>query len=170
MFTVPYKWRSNQNTDTKPYCVSLKISSQVFIATTYFKDNIENKRRVNNNVIKWSILVSIYKLLKLLSLNCAQVLPFDDNLCVREPCLNFEHCLTVLKFGNASGFISSESVLFRPIYPVSTFACRCPSGFTGNLYVFVFASVLVIFKERLSFHRKMFIFNYYVLMYFWMLM
>jgi hypothetical protein len=60
-----------------------------------------------------------------------QVLPFDDNLCVREPCLNYEECLTVLKFGNASGFISSDTVLFRPIYPVTTFACRCPKGFTG---------------------------------------
>ena len=54
------------------------------------------------------------------------VLPFDDTLCVREPCLNFEECLSVLKFGNASGFISSSSTLFRPIYPVNTFACRCP--------------------------------------------
>jgi len=62
---------------------------------------------------------------------CMQVLPFDDNLCVREPCLNYEECLTVLKFGNASGFISSDTVLFRPIYPVTTFACRCPRGFTG---------------------------------------
>nr|XP_018907159.1 PREDICTED: protocadherin-like wing polarity protein stan isoform X2 [Bemisia tabaci] len=61
-----------------------------------------------------------------------QVLPFDDNLCVREPCLNYEECLTVLKFGNASGFISSDSVLFRPIYPVSTFSCHCPKGFTGS--------------------------------------
>ncbi|XP_055533079.1 protocadherin-like wing polarity protein stan isoform X2 [Wyeomyia smithii] len=61
-----------------------------------------------------------------------QVLPFDDNLCVREPCLNYEQCLTVLKFGNASGFISSETVLFRPIYPVNTFACKCPQGFTGS--------------------------------------
>lgn len=63
-----------------------------------------------------------------------QVLPFDDNLCVREPCLNYEECLTVLKFGNASGFISSDTVLFRPIYPVTTFACRCPKGFTGQLF------------------------------------
>lgn len=55
-----------------------------------------------------------------------QVLPFDDTLCVREPCLNYEECLNVLKFGNASGFISSNSILFRPIYPVNTFACRCP--------------------------------------------
>ncbi|KAM7293930.1 protocadherin-like wing polarity protein stan, partial [Ixodes scapularis] len=59
------------------------------------------------------------------------VLPFDDNLCVREPCINFEECLSVLKFGNASTFVASESVLFRPIYPVNTFACRCPDGFTG---------------------------------------
>uniref|UniRef100_A0A8D8VR67 Protocadherin-like wing polarity protein stan n=1 Tax=Cacopsylla melanoneura TaxID=428564 RepID=A0A8D8VR67_9HEMI len=61
-----------------------------------------------------------------------QVLPFDDNLCVQEPCLNYEQCVTVLKFGNASGFISSATVLFRPIYPVSTFACICPPGFTGG--------------------------------------
>ncbi|XP_013196318.2 protocadherin-like wing polarity protein stan [Amyelois transitella] len=61
-----------------------------------------------------------------------QVLPFDDNVCVHEPCLNFEECLTVLKFGNASGFVSSDTVLFRPIYPVTTFSCQCPHGFTGS--------------------------------------
>lgn len=61
-----------------------------------------------------------------------QVLPFDDNLCVREPCLNFEQCITVLKFGNASEFIHSDTVLFRPIHPVNTFACKCPAGFTGS--------------------------------------
>ncbi|KAF7994935.1 hypothetical protein HCN44_004407 [Aphidius gifuensis] len=60
------------------------------------------------------------------------VLPFDDNLCVREPCLNFEECITILKFGNASGFASSNTVLFRPIYPVTTFSCKCPQGFTGS--------------------------------------
>ncbi|XP_012288367.1 protocadherin-like wing polarity protein stan [Orussus abietinus] len=65
------------------------------------------------------------------------VLPFDDNLCVREPCLNFEECVTVLKFGNASGFASSDTVLFRPIYPVTTFACDCPRGFTGSLEAFL---------------------------------
>ncbi|KAF9822527.1 hypothetical protein SFRURICE_010278 [Spodoptera frugiperda] len=59
-----------------------------------------------------------------------QVLPFDDNICVHEPCLNYEECLTVLKFGNATGFINSDSVLFRPIYPVTTFSCQCPHGFT----------------------------------------
>lgn len=65
-------------------------------------------------------------------LSDVHVLPFDDNLCVREPCLNFEECLSVLKFGNASSFVASDTVLFRPIYPVHTFACRCPPGFTGK--------------------------------------
>ncbi|KAL1494818.1 hypothetical protein ABEB36_010350 [Hypothenemus hampei] len=65
-------------------------------------------------------------------LSTVQILPFDDNLCVREPCLNYEECLTVLKFGNASGFIHSDTVLFRPIYPVTTFTCQCPKGFTGS--------------------------------------
>ncbi|XP_066904779.1 protocadherin-like wing polarity protein stan isoform X2 [Halyomorpha halys] len=65
-------------------------------------------------------------------LSTLQVLEFDDNLCVREPCINFEECLTVLKFGNASGFLTSSSMLFRPIYPVTTFACRCPAGFIGR--------------------------------------
>ncbi|KAL3270161.1 hypothetical protein HHI36_009218 [Cryptolaemus montrouzieri] len=68
----------------------------------------------------------------LAKLSTVQILPFDDNLCVREPCLNFEECVTVLKFGNASDFISSDTVLFRPIYPVTTFTCQCPEGFTGS--------------------------------------
>ncbi|GLV46544.1 starry night [Carabus blaptoides fortunei] len=41
----------------------------------------------------------------------ATVLPFDDNLCVREPCLNYEECLIVSKFGNSSEFIHSEAHL-----------------------------------------------------------
>lgn len=68
----------------------------------------------------------------LAKLSTVQVLPFDDNLCVREPCVSFEECVTLLKFGNASGFIHSDTVLFRPIYPVTAFACRCPAGFTGK--------------------------------------
>ena len=69
---------------------------------------------------------------QLAKLTTLHVLPFDDTLCVREPCLNFEECLSVLKFGNASDFIESATLLFRPIRPVSTFACRCPRGFTGK--------------------------------------
>ncbi|XP_042898874.1 protocadherin-like wing polarity protein stan isoform X2 [Parasteatoda tepidariorum] len=64
------------------------------------------------------------------------VLPFEDNLCVREPCINFAQCLSVLKFGNASNFFVSDMYFFRSIIPVNTFACRCPPGFTGMNYNF----------------------------------
>ncbi|XP_064633793.1 cadherin EGF LAG seven-pass G-type receptor 2-like isoform X2 [Lineus longissimus] len=67
----------------------------------------------------------------LAQLSTAEVLPFDDNLCVREPCLNHEVCMTILKFGNASSFIASDTMLFRPIRPVNSYNCSCPKGFTG---------------------------------------
>lgn len=67
----------------------------------------------------------------------SQILTFDDNLCVREPCLNYEECLSVLKFGNASSFFTTEAILFRAISPVATFACRCPRGFQGRWMFFI---------------------------------
>ncbi|ODM96856.1 Protocadherin-like wing polarity protein stan [Orchesella cincta] len=59
------------------------------------------------------------------------VLPFSDDLCLREPCLNFEECLVVLKFRNVSNFVPTDTMLFRSVYPWQTFACRCPPGYTG---------------------------------------
>lgn len=70
-----------------------------------------------------------------------QVLPFDDNLCIREPCLNFEECYSVLRFGNTSAAVGSDMMLFRPIIPGNTFSCKCPRGFTGN-NLFQFQSVI----------------------------
>jgi len=61
----------------------------------------------------------------------SQVLPFDDNLCINEPCLNFEHCVSEQRFGNASAVVGTDSVLFRPLHMTSTITCRCPDGFTG---------------------------------------
>ncbi|XP_035705378.1 protocadherin-like wing polarity protein stan isoform X3 [Folsomia candida] len=59
------------------------------------------------------------------------VLPFSDDLCLQEPCLNFEECLVVLKFRNVSNFVATESMLFRSVHPWQTFSCRCGVGFTG---------------------------------------
>lgn len=58
-------------------------------------------------------------------------MPFHDDLCLLEPCPNFEDCLSVMRFRNVSNFIATDSVLFRSVLPWQTFACRCPSGFTG---------------------------------------
>ncbi|GAB1601494.1 hypothetical protein Ahia01_000427800 [Argonauta hians] len=65
------------------------------------------------------------------NLSALQVLPFDDNLCVMEPCINFEVCMTRLLSGSAAPFIKSSSMLFRPIHSNSGYQCRCPKGFTG---------------------------------------
>ncbi|XP_074128198.1 cadherin EGF LAG seven-pass G-type receptor 1 isoform X2 [Sminthopsis crassicaudata] len=61
-----------------------------------------------------------------------RVLPFDDNICLREPCENYMKCVSVLKFDSSAPFVSSTTVLFRPIHPVGGLRCRCPPGFTGD--------------------------------------
>ncbi|KAM6214870.1 cadherin EGF LAG seven-pass G-type receptor 1 [Rhynchocyon petersi] len=61
-----------------------------------------------------------------------RVLPFDDNICLREPCENYMKCVSVLRFDSSAPFLSSATVLFRPIHPITGLRCRCPPGFTGD--------------------------------------
>lgn len=68
----------------------------------------------------------------LTAISAQRVLPFDDNICLREPCENYMRCVSVLRFDSSAPFISSSSVLFRPIHPVGGLRCRCPPGFTGD--------------------------------------
>ncbi|XP_074482164.1 cadherin EGF LAG seven-pass G-type receptor 1 isoform X2 [Sebastes fasciatus] len=69
-------------------------------------------------------------LLRLIS--SQEVLPFDDNICLREPCENYMKCVSVLKFDSSPPFIASNTVLFRPIHPINGLRCRCPHGFSGD--------------------------------------
>ena len=68
----------------------------------------------------------------LAAISAQRVLPFDDNICLREPCENYMRCVSVLRFDSSAPFIASSSVLFRPIHPVGGLRCRCPPGFTGD--------------------------------------
>ncbi|XP_072569096.1 cadherin EGF LAG seven-pass G-type receptor 2 [Paramormyrops kingsleyae] len=61
-----------------------------------------------------------------------RVLPFDDNICLREPCENYMKCVSVLRFDSLAPFIASDTILFRPIHPIAGLRCRCPHGFTGD--------------------------------------
>ncbi|XP_008408015.1 cadherin EGF LAG seven-pass G-type receptor 2 isoform X5 [Poecilia reticulata] len=61
-----------------------------------------------------------------------EVLPFDDNICLREPCENYMKCVSVLKFNSLAPFVASDTILFRPIHPIAGLRCRCPTGFTGD--------------------------------------
>ncbi|XP_069489759.1 cadherin EGF LAG seven-pass G-type receptor 2 isoform X2 [Ambystoma mexicanum] len=68
----------------------------------------------------------------LAAISSQRVLPFDDNICLREPCENYMRCVSVLKFDSSAPFIASNTILFRPIHPINGLRCRCPSGFTGD--------------------------------------
>nr|XP_012612408.1 cadherin EGF LAG seven-pass G-type receptor 1 isoform X1 [Microcebus murinus] len=68
----------------------------------------------------------------LTAISTQRVLPFDDNICLREPCENYMKCVSVLRFDSSAPFLSSTTVLFRPIHPVNGLRCRCPPGFTGD--------------------------------------
>ncbi|XP_055963047.1 cadherin EGF LAG seven-pass G-type receptor 1 [Sorex fumeus] len=68
----------------------------------------------------------------LAAVSAQRVLPFDDNICLREPCENYMKCVSVLRFDSSAPFLSSATVLFRPIHPVTGLRCRCPPGFTGD--------------------------------------
>ncbi|KAG5837852.1 hypothetical protein ANANG_G00217420 [Anguilla anguilla] len=69
---------------------------------------------------------------RLTSLAQMEVLPFDDNVCLREPCQNYMKCISVLRFNSSAPFIASPTILFRPIHPIAGLRCRCPVGFTGD--------------------------------------
>ena len=58
-------------------------------------------------------------------------LPFDDNVCVKEPCLNFERCKPVLKFSHDDKMLKESTLMFRSVNPLATYSCQCPTGFTG---------------------------------------
>uniref|UniRef100_A0A3P9M048 Cadherin EGF LAG seven-pass G-type receptor 2 n=1 Tax=Oryzias latipes TaxID=8090 RepID=A0A3P9M048_ORYLA len=68
----------------------------------------------------------------LAQISSQEVLPFDDNICLREPCENYMKCVSVLKFDSLAPFVSSDTILFRPIHPIAGLRCRCPTGFTGD--------------------------------------
>ncbi|XP_040193695.1 cadherin EGF LAG seven-pass G-type receptor 2-like isoform X1 [Rana temporaria] len=61
-----------------------------------------------------------------------KVLPFDDNVCLREPCPNYMLCVSALRFDSSAPFLASDTLLFRPIMPVGGLRCRCPTGFAGE--------------------------------------
>ncbi|KAM8915162.1 cadherin EGF LAG seven-pass G-type receptor 2 isoform 1-T1 [Spinachia spinachia] len=68
----------------------------------------------------------------LATISSQEVLPFDDNICLREPCENYMKCVSVLKFDSLAPFVASDTILFRPIHPIAGLRCRCPAGFTGD--------------------------------------
>ncbi|GFR69630.1 cadherin EGF LAG seven-pass G-type receptor 1 [Elysia marginata] len=68
----------------------------------------------------------------LANLSTLQVLPFDDNLCLVEPCINLQKCHSLVQRGEPRSFISSMYVMLRPIHPVRIVGCFCPRGIADD--------------------------------------
>ena len=69
----------------------------------------------------------------LTAISAQRVLPFDDNICLREPCENYMRCVSVLRFDSSAPFIASSSVLFLSLIHISEptrppVASRMPSS------------------------------------------
>ncbi|KAF6018704.1 CELSR1 [Bugula neritina] len=75
----------------------------------------------------------IYRRLDLLkNLSAVTALPFDDTLCINEPCINYAKCSVTLEFSEAVPFLISNTLLFRPIRSKKLFSCNCPTGLAGQ--------------------------------------
>jgi cadherin EGF LAG seven-pass G-type receptor 1 len=62
----------------------------------------------------------------------AQVAPFQDDICVHEPCLNYQECQVTYKFDKAPRtFYTNRNMIFRPIKTSQSYTCLCPATFTG---------------------------------------
>ena len=59
------------------------------------------------------------------------ILPFSDDICVKEPCLNYERCSTIPKLGNVQRLLVHKSVTLRSLETLLTYSCNCPKGYTG---------------------------------------
>ncbi|KAG9508984.1 Protocadherin-like wing polarity protein stan, partial [Fragariocoptes setiger] len=62
----------------------------------------------------------------------------DDDVCVHEPCLNYQQCITSARFLNASRgpFLATRHMLFRPVTPTQAYTCLCPATFAGLAHKF----------------------------------
>lgn len=134
--------------------LSLFVKGMATVLSTTKDDifvfNIQNDTGVSSNILNvtFSVLLpggvhchffpsedlqeQIYLNQKLLTTISAQhKLPFDDNICLQEPCENYMKCVSMLRFDSLAPFISSTTVLFRPIHPSLACAAPAPPGFKG---------------------------------------
>ena len=104
----------------------LNVSFSVSVAGTH------DEEYVQADFIRQRIYLQKVLLEKLLLL---PVLPFDDTICVREPCLNYEQCSSALRIDESETEnrepLKSNALLFRSIDPLLTYQCHCPVGYTG---------------------------------------
>ena len=102
---------SLKDDDEDPFTRVLNVTFSVSVAGTHNEDYLKS------DYIKERVYLQYNLLKKLLLL---QILPFDDNICVREPCLNYETCSSQMKIANTDENngepLKGLSLLFRYVF------------------------------------------------------
>uniref|UniRef100_K1PF79 Cadherin EGF LAG seven-pass G-type receptor 1 n=1 Tax=Magallana gigas TaxID=29159 RepID=K1PF79_MAGGI len=123
------------NTEEKNIYV-INVEKDTDVSTTVLNVSVAVRKSDGSFIDAEVLQEQIYlQRIRLADLSTLQVLPFEDNICIREFCDNFEHCIFYVKFGRPQPFITSSTMLFRPIHPVNSFRCECPAGYaltSGN--------------------------------------
>lgn len=92
------------------------------------KDGNDVENYLSSQYIEERIYLNRVQLMNALE---AYVAPFQDNLCVQEPCQNYQECHASYKFDKAKPFVTTRNMIFRPIRAIQSFSCTCPPTFTG---------------------------------------
>uniref|UniRef100_A0A452UBJ4 Cadherin EGF LAG seven-pass G-type receptor 2 n=1 Tax=Ursus maritimus TaxID=29073 RepID=A0A452UBJ4_URSMA len=66
----------------------------------------------------------------LTAISAQRVLPFDDNICLREPCENYMRCVSVLRFDSSAPFIQYNGRVVRMLGRIQECYRRC--GWAGR--------------------------------------
>lgn len=112
----------------RPHHVSNSTLS-VNISFSARADGNDLDQYLSPSYIEERIYMNRISLSKNLDVNVA---PFQDNLCIHEPCQAYQDCLATHKFERASKtFITTRNMMFRSIKAVQSYVCTCPPTFTG---------------------------------------
>ena len=67
------------------------------------------------------------------TLRVGHIVVYEESSCSVEPCLNFQKCVSKVKFEKAGAeFLRSTRIQLRPILVRHELGCECPVGFTGT--------------------------------------
>lgn len=115
----------------RPYHGSSIINSTISVNISFSAraDSKDVESYLSSHYIEERIYLNRAHLMQTLEVNVA---PFQDNLCVHEPCQNYQECQALYKFEKAPKvFVTTRNMIFRSIKAVQSFACTCPPTFTG---------------------------------------
>lgn len=115
----------------RPYHATQIVNSTLSVNISFSAraDGNDVESYLNSQLIEERLHMNRISLSQSLEVHVA---PFSDNLCVQEPCPNYQECQAIYKFERAPKVpYQTPNMIFRPIKIAQSYACKCPPIFTG---------------------------------------